>query len=227
MFNLIKFDMKNFFIAFVIVSFALNLNAQWRIGGSIGLNVKNINENAVQNNDDFAYKTTEVGFLIAPKAYYHFTEKFALGLGFSIGPNFLNLERDEIKSKRYSINWRVYPFVRYSIFTYKKFALILEGRTGVGGNHSIEKYENNQKIKANTIAIGVFNITPVLSYNLTDHFQIEAGLHFLNVGYNIDIYKREEETSKRSFTKHDFNIGFNSSSILVATQLSIGAVYKF
>jgi len=218
--------MKKIFIILAIIFIAINLQAQWFLGGSLGLNVSSTKDVIIED-IDYTYKRTEVGFMIAPKAYYHFNEKFALGLGFSVGPNFITLESDKVKLHSYSINWRVFPLVRYSMFTYKKFTLILEGRTGVGGVHSIEMYDVNKSINLNTLAIGVFNITPVLGFNLSDHLQLQAALHFLNVGYNIDIYKKEIGSSERNYTKHDFNIGFNSSSILVVTQLSIGAVYKF
>jgi len=70
-----------------------------------------------------------------------------------------------------------------------------------------------------------------LGFNLTDRIQVEAGLHFLNLGYNIDMTKWEEAPHnyhpKTRSTKHDFNIGFNSSSILVVTQLQLGVIYKF
>ena len=63
---------------------------------------------------------------------------------------------------------------------------------------------------------------------------MEAGLRFLNVGYNINISKGEFEGSeglreipyKFNNTKHDFNIGFNSASVFSLSQ-TIGVVYKF
>jgi hypothetical protein len=60
---------------------------------------------------------------------------------------------------------------------------------------------------------------------------MEAGLYFLNLGYNIDITKgkMEEGTqwSEVNNISHDFNIGFNSSSIFAITQLRFGVIYKF
>jgi len=189
-------------------------------------------------------KFNKVGFLIAPKVGYYFNEKLAVGCIIAIGPDFIKASGKDLtrenKYRTYSVNWSVSPFVRYSVFTYKKFFVALEGRTGVGGSHSFWKYENLKTKKGfTTIAIGVINITPVLGFNLTDHLQIEAGLHFLNVGYNIDIVKGKEYhvsyseseivigERKRNATTHDVNIGFNSSSILVVSQLKFGVIYKF
>jgi len=236
--------MKKPLIILVIFLFTLNSNAQWFLGGEIGLNVRNYNEKSFWEDSEHTRKISKVGFLIAPKVGYFFNEKLAFGINFSVGPDFTNESEKNLtrgyKYRRTSVNWSVFPFVRYSVFTYKKFFVALEVRTGVGGSHSFWKYENLTTKKGyTTFAIGVLNVTPVLGFNLTDHLQIEAGLHFLNVGYNIDITKGKDyyvshtepevEISERkiNITKHDLNIGFNSSSILVVTQLKFGVIYKF
>jgi len=218
-----------------ILFIASNLNAQWFLGGEIGLNVNNSAVNIVENNIDRTRNRTEVGFLIAPKAGYYFNKKFALGLNLSVGSAF-RIDASSprsIKYKEYFANWGVFPFVKYTVFTYKKFHLVLEGRTGVGGRYSFYKIGEDKIEKGyNVLAIGVFNITPILGFNLNEHLLFEAGLNFLNIGYNIDILIRETNNPftsyyvKNSIT-HDFNIGFNSSSILVLTQLKFGVVYKF
>jgi len=234
--------MKKISIIFAIIFMVINVKAQWFLAGSIGLNVNDFELTTKLNNADVTFKKTEVGFSIAPKVGYYFNEKVALGLGFSVGPNFFKEKSSNWDSKLqgYSIKWNVFPFVRYSVFTYKKFFIILEGRTGVGGSHYFSKaiipQPNIQqgKSKSNTLAIGVINITPILGFNLTEHLQIEAVLHFLNLGYNIDITKTDRNnpydydyTNKSNSTKHDLNIGFNSSSILVVTRLQFGVIYKF
>ena len=219
----------------------INVNAQWFIGGKIGLNIKSSETTDDTNN---TLKSTIIGFSIAPKGGYYFNEKLALGLSFSVGTNFLNVSNDFFPQEKVdiSIPWRIRPFVRYSVFAYKNFSLILEGSTGIGGEQLHEKsefpYHDITKIEkqASTIGIGVINVTPILGLKLSDHFQLEAGLNFLNLGYNIDISNRFEkitneigaETSNKTKTiNHDFNIGFNSSSILVVSQLTIGVIYKF
>ncbi|MCL2435005.1 MAG: hypothetical protein FWD09_02555 [Lentimicrobiaceae bacterium] len=171
-------------------------------------------------------KRTEIGFVIAPKCGYYFNEKFALGLGIYVGPTFKIVSRNV--AQMHFVNWSVYPFVRYTLFTYKKFFLTLEGRTGIGGADIFLKAIDLKKNKiSSTLAIGVFNITPILGFNLTERLQMEAKLNFFNVGYNIDIIKEEMGSYKTNIIQHDFNIGFNSSSILEMIQLQFGVVYKF
>ena len=238
--------MKKLFILFAITIMALNVNAQWFIGGKLGLNVKDTKTDT--DNGKIADYTT-IGFSIAPKGGYYFNEKLALGLSVSVGVN-LKKDYNEINSSSdfileahaLTLPWRINPFVRYSVFTYKRFSLILEGRVGIGGEQYQEEYTYpNSYLKYHedrqaTIGIGVLNITPILGFKLSDHFQLEAGLNFLNLGYNIDIINRTlkttdiheiENINKTKTINHDFNIGFNSSSILVVSQLTIGVIYKF
>jgi len=228
--------MKKFFIIFVIIFIAINANAQWFIAGSVGLSVSD-NKETTDWSSDFKESTSYrfIGFSVAPKAGYCFNEKLAVGLSLSVGVDFKIFNNLTLSNKiqKYAVNWSVFPFVRYSVFTYKKFSIILEGRTGVGASHSFYKPEDeNKKNYSNTLAIGVLNVTPILGFKLTDRIQVEAGLHFLNLGYNIDITKEKllnlnPGTPNKRTTKHYFNIGFNSSSILEVMYLRFGVIYKF
>lgn len=240
--------MKKMFFIFAMTIIAINANAQWFIAGSVGLNVTSTKETVPKPQwigpmySDI--QSTSIGFSVSPKAGYYFSDRFAAGLSFSVGPNFRTYDYvlgdipiDFKKQREWTVSWRVFPFVRYSVFTYKKFSIILEGRTGVGGAHYFSKIgEESKENNQNSIAIGVLNITPILGFKLTDKIQVEAGLHFLNLGYNIDFMKIRylacidgfgDIWKERKMTKHDLNIGFNSSSILVMTQLQFGIIYKF
>ena len=229
--------MKKFFILFVVIFLAVNANAQWFLGGSIGFNV---NVEGSKDSESFTPYKSEIGFTVAPKLGYYFNEKLALGIDLAIGPKFVNGTRTVIFYPPYGypsekqvsyqgtfVHWRATPFLRYSVFTYKKFALMLEGSVGVGGEHATLEFENNLTEKSATIGIGILNIKPVLGFKLTDHLQFEAVLNFLNIGYNLDINIMGEGVDKNTDLKHDLNIGFNAKSILVMSQLTIGMIYKF
>jgi len=229
-------------IAMLLIIASVNVKAQWFLGGEVGVNVNSKNFDAVNDGNNDSKQTfdgTNIGFKIAPKFGYYFNEKVALGLSFSVGGTFSE-EREkkeyimysqDFEYRKNSVNWGVYPFVRYSVFTYKKFSVLLEGYTGVGCAHGFGKL-NGGKEKSTTVSIGVFNVTPILSFKFNDRLQIETGLRFLNVGYNIDISKGEFEGDNsrppNSFNqiKHDFNIGFNSGSVFSLSQ-TIGIIYKF
>ena len=222
--------MKKTLIILAITIIAIQVNAQWFIGGDIGVNVSNVNQNREYEGNELNINFTEVSFNIAPRFGYYFNNKFALGLSAFLGANFkINKSNNTTKYQEYSVRWGAFPFVRYSVFTYKKFSIILQGNTGIGGSQGFWKVENlNSERGLNTLAIRVFSVYPILGFNLTDHIQMEAGLNFLSLGYNIDIYKGVDyDNTKVDYTKHDFNFGFKSSSILSLSQLQFGMIYKF
>lgn len=225
--------MKNIFITLVLILLTINIYAQkekkgqWFMGGEIGLNVNKSDVSYTMSGIDYIEEITKVGFVLAPKAGYSFNDKWALGLSIYGGINFSANNKNNYKYKEHTYSWNFCPFVQYTPFRYKKVFLTLEGSVCVGSSYSFWKLEDDDQrtMKLNTLTIGVFNITPILGFNLTNHLQLEAALHFLNIGYNMDI-TREENTDMNKIT-HDFNIGFNSSSILVMTWLKIGVKYKF
>jgi hypothetical protein len=224
--NIKLIKMKKILMIIIVTFVTVNLNAQWFIGGNVGLRV-------VDRKSSPSDQMTEIGFDIASKAGYYFNEKLAVGLNFSIGYEYYKRPSGSPASFSIwmdAIQWSACPFVRYSVFTYKKFAVVLEGSTGVGGRYIGSGFDRgddfypDHQVRFSTLGIRVLNVAPILSYNLSDHFQLEAGLYFLNLGYNIDIIGNKGDNK---IMVHDFNIGFRSSSIISVGSLTIGAIYKF
>jgi hypothetical protein len=81
-----KFSVKGFAITIVLFAVSVNANAQWVMGGEVGLNVRNENANDLINDRNYTF--TSIGFKVAPNGGYYFNEKFALGLSFSVGGTF-------------------------------------------------------------------------------------------------------------------------------------------
>jgi len=202
----------------------------------------NLNIEGDKDEEKLTPYKSEIGFSIAPKFGYYFNEKIAFGIDLAVGPTFFEGKKIMTYNDYYGyphqylvdlqgtfVQWRATPFLRYSVFTYKKFALILEGSVGVGGQHAKLKYDNDEKTteKIATIGVGILNIVPILGFKLTDHLQLEAELNFLNVGYNLDINMLGEGNDKTTNFKHDLNIGFNAKSVLIMSQLKIGVIYRF
>ena len=190
-----------------------------------------------------------IGFGINPTCGYYFNEKFALGLRVRVGGDFSKTQNeleyfDEYavnKTLYNSVNWGIYPLIQYSVFTYKKFSILLNGFTGVGCTHTFLKNTStvggdieNKNVR-NTISIVVFNVRPTFCFKFNDHLQMEAGLRFLNVGYHINIFKTKinempdpyDNSYESNTIYHNFDFGFNSFNILSLSQLTIGVIYKF
>lgn len=224
--------MKKIWIVLLLICTGFTVHAQWFLGGKAGLYV---NKTSYELTEDYATISEMIGFEVAPQFGYYFNEKLALGLNLSFLFNTVKIDRKTDSDRTNSFSWRITPVIRYSAFTYKKFSLILEGRIGVGGAQmkSVVKGLPDANTKYSIFEIGVINIAPVLGFRLTKHLQLEAGLNFLNLGYNIQILNVTGEKNTQYYDQkikqvfHKFNLGFKSSSILIMSQLTVGVIYKF
>ena len=230
--------MKKITIIMLITFIASSANAQWFLGGNVGISAT-VEESAGAPAIPGAKKERDylVGLAVAPKFGYCFNEKTAAGVEVSFG-----LTTGKITEMVYNpyygnyypvsydglvFNWRLAPFLRYAVFTHKKFSLMLEGTVGIGGVHATFSIDYPFPKDYSIIGIGIINMVPVLAYKLTDRLQLEAVLNFINLGYNIDIHLVPDGSGKASYLQHDLNIGFNAKSVFVMSQLTVGVIYKF
>jgi hypothetical protein len=213
-------QMKKLFITLTIISMAVSLHAQFFLGGNIGFSVSS---DRTKVKDELTFKSTHFASIFAPKGGYYVNDKFAAGLSFSLGPSFrvTGVEKDKQQWNSF-FNWGVAPFVRYHVLTVKKFFFMLEGTIYAGGQHRIGK---DTKDEPYTITIGCFNIAPFIGYKLTKHVQLEAGVNFLSLGYEINI--RQDKKNNTVNTDHGFTFGANSANIFNVGALTIGAIFKF
>ena len=237
--------MKKALVFVATVFITVNANAQWFMGGYLGVSAKNEEESRQYDFEHYKIKTNEFGFTIAPRSGYYFNEKFALGLSLSfhvgtfhkIEPSVsFNGLNGEIDTRGHTFNYGVSPFVRFSVFTYKKISIQLETSIGIGYEEGKQSFlhtltDTKSEFTHSVIDINVLNVTPIVSFKLSKHFQLEAGLYFLNLGYSINIQSEPNDnvgvSYKRTSTTHNFNTAFNSSNILAINWLRIGAIYKF
>jgi len=233
--------MKKIYFILAIIFIATNVNAQWFIGGNLGFKV---NIEGSRKNEKLLPYQSEIGFTIAPKFGYFFSEKLAFGIDLAVGPTFTEETKtiyisnpwghsyyETVSYQGTYIRWRFAPFIRYSVFAYKKFNLFLEGSIGAAALHVKKEFDkpifSTSAEKYSVIGVGILNIVPVLSYKLTDHLLLEAQLNFLNIGYNMDVFTSGVGDSRETDIIHDFNIGINAKSVFVVSQLTVGAIYKF
>jgi len=234
MFHLKQNLMKKFLIMLAICSIALTANAQFFVGGKFGFDVHS--NRYKEDKAKTADIETQFNLLIGPRFGYCINEKWAVGADVLIGPKFnieTYFENDDSKKKASrtstTFKWGIYPFARYTFFTYKAFSFGVEGSIGVGGSHSSwkTKYkdhkEDNDKGKGPyTIHLQVFNIKPVMAVKLKEHLFLETSLDFLGFHYGMDITPYQKGKNGGVTTVHDF--GLNITNL---TQLTMGIVYKF
>jgi len=218
--------MKKIFMIFAILFIAVTVNAQWYLGGEFGLQVRN---DRLKLEDDKELSKNDVtgSFIVAPNFGYCISDKLAVGLRVGVGLPQFRISGTKEKDHYNKVGWAFYPYVRYAVFTHKRFSVVLEGSLGVGGEHQISKVENEKPVKGSTtINVRVLNIAPVLDFKLTDHWYLYTALRFLEIGYDIGITKPNPDVKTVS-TSHNFRFIVNADNVLSLTNLTIGAYYKF
>jgi len=248
--------MKKLLFIFAICTIALTVNAQLFVGGSMSLGVQSNRQRGFDDKDkknNTATSTTNFSFHLGPRVGYCINDKLAVGgdvlLGFDANPiggqgtSTTVGYQDDKKSKKVTtstttFNWGIFPFVRYNFLTFNKFSIGLEGSIGIGGWHTSGKtvykdpptgVDKTTKRKwPATIGIQVFNIKPVMAFQVKEHLFIATSLDFLGFHYNIAVQGHKKASGDQqgngntTTTIHDF--GFNIQRM---TEVSIGVVYQF
>ena len=218
--------MKKIFMIFAILFIAVTVNAQLFLGGEFGLQVKNdrtktAGVSKLTNNIDSGR------FMVAPTFGYYINDKLAVGLRTGVGVEFVVNKTNKTKDRANRVIWDIFPYVKYHVFTHKKFSIVLEGGLGFGGVHELAKHGKDKVVKGPSIfLVHVFNVAPVLEFKLADHWHLYTALHFLDLGYDIAITKPNPKV-KTTQTRHDFRMIFDADDAWVLTNLTIGVYYKF
>ena len=194
-----------------------SINAQYFIGGSIGIQVANYKS----DNGTTTSKSTDNRFYLYPSAGKFISEKVALGLelgiSFSGGNHSAN---PDTKNKSYTLG--ASPFMRYYAVKWNKFSIYGQGNLGCTFSRSSETTDGT-KSDGPKISSYYFSIYPGLSYDLGDKLQLQASINVLKLecGYNIN-----DNGSVKNTTSY-INIGAGLDDIISVPTISIGAIYKF
>jgi len=230
--------MKKILSTTALISFAMICQAQWFVGGNIGGN-RNSEEQASGRNN--SVRTIYSEFSFAPTFGYQ-ANRLAFGTT-------LNFQQHTTKSQRWSGSiwidntdlktkfpfWGIQPFVRYTFVEFGKFSVyanlgmhFLKGKNERPHTYSggwgwppitvMEPY--------NVISFGI-NMTPTLSYNLSEKISLETSLNFMNFGLNIMRSTYDDKHRDEKITERNFGIGVNSGNVVDVGAISIGFIYKF
>ena len=241
--------MKKLLIILAITSIALTVNAQFFVGGQFGMGIHSESVKSDKSRKPVSLTTntgkekgsdTDVSpcsIVFGPRLGYSINDKWAVGgdILFDIGFwSRVRIEDIKDKQKTKEVNsgttfaWGIYPFARYTFFTYKIFSLGVEGNIGIGSTHEFTKSKNGkEKADKDTgpyeVNLQIFNIKPVMALRLKEHLFLEATLEILGFHYFIDVEPpQKDKNNKSTTTKHNFGLNFNN-----LTQATLGIVYKF
>ncbi len=216
--------MKKVIVTVVVVLVTvLTSNAQFFVGGSVGLD---FTSGKYKNNGVSVDAPSTFAFDISPRVGYYLTDRWAIGAEAGIERSVKNYKGDS-KKKEFQTTWGIGAFARYHLIEVNKFAFILEGTLGYQG------YKQKTKVNSTTQEGDPVNsfglaVLPVLSYNLTEHISIEANCDFLRLGF----YRVTQKGDNVKYAGNYFGLGANygDSDILkefISDLFQIGIIYKF
>ncbi|MCL2682994.1 MAG: PorT family protein [Bacteroidales bacterium] len=241
--------MKKIIITTALVSFAVISHAQLFIGGGIEFNSTSdkttVSEDGYWGKVDRERTVSYSDFSFAPMIGYYVNDKFAIGASIVwnkstelekykyIRPSFTDLEEEKLENTLFGIQ----PFVRYTFLQLGKFSVFVNAGahflTGPGKFKYTEErigswpYSRTEEIDLKVSSFGV-NIVPVLAYNLTPKISLEAGLNFLNLGWNSTKMKAEDkDKNKYENNVSSFTAGVSPHNVVNVGLISVGFICKF
>ena len=215
--------MKKLIIVFLAM--AVNISAgyaQYFIDGNIGVS-QNKGKSSSEYSNNFS---STFSIHVSPKVGYWLNDDFAVGVMALYYIYFHkytysyidNPEQDSDRKYR-TPEWRFSVFGRYKLWEKEKFSLLIESSIGYGKNFYKETILSSTTNKRST-SIFAIDVFPLVEYNFTEKFSLNAKCDFLRLSFNSQNTKYENsgEKSKQS------SFGFNTQS---STSLMIGIMYKF
>jgi hypothetical protein len=196
-------------------------NAQLFLGGSLR---SGSSASASTNGSNTYDGPSSQYFEIGPKVGYYLSDKFAIGGSVAFRIDIQNTNT-AVNAKTTKTTWLIAPFVRYSFVEFGKFALIGEGVVAVAGGKRKVK-TGSTTVAGDPTTVFSFDIHPILTYNISDHFALEVFPQFLNFGFNAAITKNDASDTKAVATAANFHL---STDDLIGSlgSITIGAIYKF
>lgn len=169
--------MKKVLLAVAMVAFALTSNAQLWFGGALGAQTESNVTPYPETKSFYTYFSPKVGFGI--------NDKFSVGVSLSYAYD-QTKDKDEKDNFDKTSTWSVAPFARYAFAEIGDFSVLAEGILGFGQTKYTSSYVTAGAVTKTTTKTDMsvaFAVTPVLSYEVSDHFNLEFGMNFLTIGF--------------------------------------------
>jgi opacity protein-like surface antigen len=216
--------MKKFFIVAALCAASFTVaNAQLFIAGSFNINTTGGSYKS-DGGDKIDSKSTS-SFTLTPRVGYFLNDKFAVGLGIGYTsqkettPFFLN---DDERKETTSM-FVIAPFARYYFAKVNRFSFFGEGVLSLGFGSYENKVGNVINVDNSVTAIG-FDITPGISYALTDKLELETSINLFNLGYS---YASVKDNKDNKTVTNGFNFGVGTDNIVTLGAITVGAIYRF
>ena len=212
--------MKKLFIFVAAALLSISANAQWYVGGMVGLDVNG------EGSDNLigSGKTTDLNFNLAPEVGYFLSDKLAVGGYFSINAGSHNnkiqdkIEGQDSETSTTRFHWAIEPYVKYKFWGIGKFGIW--GQADVWIGTSTTKYKGAVNSPVPNVDYGI-EVLPVLTYSLNEHFTLDAYIDCVSLSYNGSCHNDKKNDIKN--TSNSFGLGAATRGSI----LSVGFHYNF
>ena len=176
--------MKKVLLTIALAAFAFTANAQWVIGGNIGV------DHANNHLNDYVGGTVNTSISVMPKVGYWLNENMQIGMqvGYVMNYNRNYLGNQDNYNSNTGSAIQIAPYLRYNFASWKNFSVFCEAQLGV--TLGLESHTYNSVTDVTTDLGDDFtafsiNVVPGLNYSLTEHISFDLYVNLLSLYANF------------------------------------------
>ena len=221
-------QMKKLFITLAFVAAAAFAQAQFFVGGNLGVKIGNTTVESTKTQKVFNFNVTpNVGFM--------FSDNMGAGIELNFDSQKITTPKDGDAPETWTktTTFGVTPYFRYVFAEVDNFRFYADAKI----NFAKGKIKNQQPkaddptatetVDGNKTTDFGINIVPGIQYNFDDHFSMVANVNILQLGWNqktTEAKKVNQEGKEYTEKTKKSDIGFG---VNVPTPITIGFVYTF
>lgn len=190
-----------------LAAFALTANAQWVLGGNIGMN-----HDGAHDENYTAGGTASTSLTIMPKIGYQLNDNMQVGvsLGWNYGYNRTYTSplgaKDTYTSNPTSVI-EITPFLRYNVYKGSKFTFFCEALAGISihpetTTHVVVAGTDNSVNNGDNWTRFGLNVIPGINYAFSEHFSMDLYVNLLGLHAWLQ--------NGDGWSRHD--LGFNANA---------------
>lgn len=181
--------MKKVLLTLALAAFAMAANAQFVLGGNIGINHSN------SHSDDYVSGTAETNISILPKIGYWLNDDMQIGaqLGWVYGYERSYASADDTYTSTPQSVIVFAPYFRYNFAEWKKLKVFCEAQLGIGfglESHTHwfvngDEIDGSPSDNGNNFTSFGLNVVPGLNYSFNDHISMDIYVNLLGLYANV------------------------------------------
>ena len=208
-------------MTFALAAFAFAANAQFVLGGNVGI----FHDNS--HSDDYNAGNTTTKITIMPKIGYWLNDKMQVGMQFGWGLDYNRnyLGGDDKYGSSSDARLMFAPYFRYNVANWKKFTVFCEGQANLSLDLESSSYDKGSDRTTDhndaSTSFGL-RVVPGMNYAFNSHFSMDLYINLLSAYWDMTTYDGGAE--------HAWGLGANMNAQTVNAHLSnfsIGFNYAF